>query len=264
LQTRSLKSLKILVAEDDKVNQTLLKAIFKKIGCEYAMVDTGMKILENLQGATYDLILMDIEMPDMDGYEATIKIRKEFSPPISEIPIISTTAHINDAHLRKCLEVGMNDFVFKPIQTEDLVAKIKLVLGNIDDDGQATSSASNTRATEKKGFNFQSLVMACGDNPAVAKNILKLFISQTPENMKQLKDYLSAADWNNFKNICHKVKSSYALLGFEQVKKILEEMENDCAQNNLNVNKFESNLSLIDVINTNIIQTLEETIKNEQ
>jgi CheY-like chemotaxis protein len=264
LQVKSLKSLNILVAEDDKVNQTLIKAIFKKIGCAYVIVDTGMKILESLKTSSYDLILMDIEMPDMDGYEATIKIRQELSAPVSEIPIISTTAHINDSHLKKCMEVGMNDFIFKPIKLEELVSKIKQVLGNIEDDGELDAVALTAQPDQNKAlFNFKSLAVACGDNPTIAKNILRLFISQTPDNMKQLKDFLSTTDWNGFKNLCHKAKSSYALLGFEQVRKLLEEMENDCAQNNFNVTKFETNLSLIDMINTNIIQILEDTLKNE-
>jgi CheY-like chemotaxis protein/HPt (histidine-containing phosphotransfer) domain-containing protein len=261
LQTKKLKSLKVLVAEDDKVNQTLIKAIFKKIGCEYAIVDTGKKVLEKLQQESYDVILMDIEMPDMDGYEATIKIRKELS---SQIPIISTTAHINDSHLKKCFDVGMNGYVLKPVKLKEIVEEIKQVLPEVHDDTVFEDEDVPSGNEGKTLFNFNSLVIACGGSPAIAKNILKLFISQTAGNMKDLKTFLEKQEWESFKNLCHKMKSSYALLGFQQVKKILEEMENDCSQRIFNVAKFESNLSLVEVINSNIVGTLEETLKNEK
>jgi CheY-like chemotaxis protein/HPt (histidine-containing phosphotransfer) domain-containing protein len=260
LQTKKLKSLKILVAEDDRVNQTLIKAIFKKIGCEYVVVDTGKKVLEKLQQASYDVILMDIEMPDMDGYEATVKIRKEL---LSQIPIISTTAHINESHLKKCFDVGMNGYVLKPVKLKELVAEIKEALPDVQDDTVFEEEDVASGSENKTLFNFNSLVIACGGSPSIAKNILKLFISQTPGNMKDLKIFLEKKEWESFKNLCHKMKSSYALLGFQQVKKILEEMENDCSQNVFNVVKFESNLSLIEMINASIVGTLEETLRNE-
>jgi CheY-like chemotaxis protein/HPt (histidine-containing phosphotransfer) domain-containing protein len=264
LQTKKLKSLKILVAEDDRVNQTLIKAIFKKIGCEYIVVDTGKKVLEKLQHDSYDVILMDIEMPDMDGYEATVKIRRELPLPLSQIPIISTTAHINESHLKKCFEVGMNGYVLKPVKLKDLVAEIKDVIPEIHDDTIFEDDEASPGNENKTLFNFNSLVIACGGSASIAKNILKLFISQTSGNMKDLKTFLEKQEWESFKNLCHKMKSSYALLGFQQVKKILEDMENECSQNIFNVTKFESNLSLVEMINSNIVIALEETLKNEK
>jgi CheY-like chemotaxis protein len=261
LQTRSLNSLRILVAEDDKVNQALAKAILKKIGCSYTIVDTGLKILETLKNSSYDLILMDIEMPDMDGYQATAKIRSQDTTTQSAIPIIAITAHVSEKELKKCLEVGMNDYIFKPIKLQELLKKIKTV---IDIDESILEEPADLNQEDTKVFSLENLSAACGNNLVVAKNIVKLFLAQTPANMKQLNDYLHQFDWSAFKNHCHKMKAVYALLGFQDVKKYLEEMENDCAQNNVNIVKFESYLALIQDANTAIIQSLEQALITEK
>jgi CheY-like chemotaxis protein len=263
LQTKSLKSLNVLVAEDDKVNQALVKSLLKKMGCSYTVVDTGVKVLESLKSSSFDLILMDVEMPEMDGYQTTIKIRQDFASPESTIPIITTTAHVNENDIKKCMDVGMNDYVQKPIKLHELLKKIKGLIEDVDiTELQEDEPVGQTPADN--AFKFSNLAAACGNNPAIAKNIIKLFLSQSPENIKQLRVYLDAADWNNYKNLCHKMKAAYALLGFPEIKKLLEEMEHDCAQNNINVVKFESNFKLIQNANITIKQVLEETLEKEK
>jgi CheY-like chemotaxis protein/HPt (histidine-containing phosphotransfer) domain-containing protein len=263
LQTKSLKSLNVLVAEDDKVNQALVKSLLKKMGCSYTIVETGVKALECLKNSSFDLILMDVEMPEMDGYQTTIKIRQDFSPPLSNIPIISTTAHVKENDIKKCMDVGMNDYVVKPIKLPELLKKIKSLIKDIDITEFQLEETPNQTSAENV-FKFSNLSAACGNNPAIAKNIIKLFLSQSPENMRQLGEFLGAADWDNYKNLCHKMKAAYALLGFPDVKKHLEEMEHDCSQNNINVAKFESYVTLIRNTNTTIKQVLEETLEKEK
>jgi CheY-like chemotaxis protein/HPt (histidine-containing phosphotransfer) domain-containing protein len=261
---KSLKSLKVLVAEDDKVNQALVKSLLNKMGCSYTVVDTGIKVLESLKNSSFDLILMDVEMPEMDGYQTTIKIRQDFSSPLSTIPIISTTAHVEENDIKKCMDVGMNDYVIKPIKLPELLKKIKALIKDIDVTEFQLEDAAPSQTNNDNVFKFSNLSAACGNNPAIAKNIIKLFLSQSPENMKQLQAFLDAADWSNYKNLCHKMKAAYALLGFPDVKKHLEEMEHDCAQNNFNVTKFESYVILIQDTNTTIQRVLEQTLQEEK
>ncbi len=122
------KNLQILVVEDNVINQSLfvdlIKEWNKKINVDIA--SNGKISLEMLQNKEYDLILMDIQMPIMDGYEATKIIRHEFQLPKNQIPIIAITAHAMIEEKEKCIKVGMNDYISKPFTPENLFNKIKI------------------------------------------------------------------------------------------------------------------------------------------
>lgn len=122
------KNLKVLMAEDNELNQVLSKSIFQKIGWDLDIADNGRIAWEKLQKNTYDLILMDVQMPEMDGYQTTQKIRNELTPPFSEIPIIAITAHSLQSELKKCMDAGMNDYISKPFKVKDLIEKITALL----------------------------------------------------------------------------------------------------------------------------------------
>ncbi|MEY4521464.1 MAG: hypothetical protein RIT10_649 [Bacteroidota bacterium] len=113
---------KILIAEDNQLNQMLIKAILDKESIQYDLAENGMQVLEKLKSAHFDLILMDIQMPIMDGINATIEIRNQLK---SSIPIIALTANASVTDELKYKEVGMNDHLSKPFKREDLFNKIK-------------------------------------------------------------------------------------------------------------------------------------------
>ncbi len=117
----SCKGLKILVAEDHIPNQTLLKAFFSSLGCEGDFVNNGQKAVEMLKKKSYDLCLMDIQMPVMGGFEATRIIRKEVT---RDMPILAVTANIVAEDREEGLASGINDFIYKPVQIKELRAKI--------------------------------------------------------------------------------------------------------------------------------------------
>jgi signal transduction histidine kinase/CheY-like chemotaxis protein len=120
------KNIRILLAEDHIVNKKVALKILGKFGLAADAVDNGKQVLEIMKKHTYDLILMDVQMPEMDGYEATRKIRASdgdhFNP---NIPIIAMTANAMKGDRRKCLDAGMTDYVPKPINPDDLLGKIE-------------------------------------------------------------------------------------------------------------------------------------------
>lgn len=116
-----IKNLKILVAEDATINQLLIKVILKNFGFTYEIVNNGKAAIEKLKTNTYDIILMDLHMPEMNGLEATAYIRKTIK---STIPIIALTADITAVDFLKCQEYGMNDYITKPIEENLLYLKI--------------------------------------------------------------------------------------------------------------------------------------------
>ena len=258
LPQRDFKSLRILMAEDDKLNQALAKILFKKMDCNYDIVETGIQVLEKIKQDQYDLILMDVEMPEMNGYMTTIKIRSDLKP-LSEIPIIATTAHVNNTELEKCLAVGMNDYLFKPIKLNELITKIKYFVKGFNEN--VTLSESAIQSTENKTeFNLKSLYVACGDNASTVKNIVKIFVAQHAININQLNEFIAAKEWQNLKNLCHKMKAVYSLIGLPKVKTYLEEIEEDCGKKNINSDKFKLHVELIRELNAEILPELEKVL----
>lgn len=120
-QDSEIKNLRILVAEDIALNQLLIKIILSDFGFEYEIVDNGKIAIEKLKTNTYDIILMDLQMPEMNGFEATDYIRKTMK---SQIPIIALTADVTKADVSKCKEFGLDDYIPKPINENLLYSKI--------------------------------------------------------------------------------------------------------------------------------------------
>jgi PAS domain S-box-containing protein len=120
-----IKPKRILVAEDSSVNQLLALAVLRKLGHSPHAVANGREVIEALGTATYDLILMDCQMPEMDGYEATRAIRKAEATSGKHIPIVALTANAMQSDQRTCLDSGMDDYIAKPLKKERLVEAIE-------------------------------------------------------------------------------------------------------------------------------------------
>jgi len=114
---------RVLLVEDNPINQKIALLMLEKIGCNVDVAANGIEALKALQLFSYDLIFMDCQMPEMDGYEATRRIRK-LSKPICDIPIIALTANAFKEDQTKCIEAGMNDFVTKPVESSTLESKL--------------------------------------------------------------------------------------------------------------------------------------------
>ncbi|MBB6111925.1 hypothetical protein HDF23_004698 [Mucilaginibacter lappiensis] len=122
-----IKNTRVLVADDNQLNQLLIIKVLEKRGYCVDAVNNGKQALEKLKLNNYDIILMDLDMPELDGYEATLAIRSEDNAK-NTIPIIAITAHATREVMEKCLDHGMNDFVAKPFDAQDLDQKIKAIL----------------------------------------------------------------------------------------------------------------------------------------
>lgn len=136
---------RVLLAEDNLVNQKLALRLLEKHGYEVTIAGDGQAALQELQKGTFDLVLMDVQMPAMDGFEATAAIRETEKSTGVHIPIIAMTAHSLKGDEERCIAGGMDAYVSKPIRTHDLFATIERVLGKSDNTG-----ARSPVETEKK------------------------------------------------------------------------------------------------------------------
>jgi CheY-like chemotaxis protein len=124
LPKNSAKSLHILVADDNLVNQKVAERMLERLGHTVALANDGKEALSAIKTASFDLIMMDVQMPEMDGLEATRRIR-EWEAGKTRIPIIALTAHAMDSHRQECLAAGMDSFLAKPILLEALKLQIE-------------------------------------------------------------------------------------------------------------------------------------------
>jgi CheY-like chemotaxis protein len=116
---------KILLAEDTVINQRLVVRMLEKRGYSVVVVENGKQVLEAMEREPFDLVLMDVQMPEMDGFEATMAIREKERDAGEHIPIIAMTAHAMKGDRERCLEVGMDDYLSKPIQLDDILLVVE-------------------------------------------------------------------------------------------------------------------------------------------
>jgi len=123
----SMNGARILVAEDNSINQKLILKLLEKAGCVIDVAENGKVAVDKVIANDFDLILMDLHMPEMDGYNATTHIRN-LSAKKRNIPIIAVTAHAIQGEREKCLALGMNEYISKPFYTEELYSKMEQLL----------------------------------------------------------------------------------------------------------------------------------------
>jgi CheY-like chemotaxis protein len=147
-QRRSMQDALVLVAEDNRVNQVVAVRLLEKRGLRTRVANNGREALEMLKGEPVDLVLMDIQMPEMDGYEATRLIREREKTTGAHVPIIALTAHAMQSDREKCLGAGMDGYLSKPIQGDQLYHAIEeLLMNNIPDRSPAMEAASRPGRT---------------------------------------------------------------------------------------------------------------------
>jgi len=235
------RNVRILLAEDNITNQHVARAILRKLGYRVDVVGDGRQVIEALKQSAYDLVLMDCQMPEMDGYEATRKIRKaesEIQRP--NIPIIAMTAHAMKGDREKCLEAGMDDYIAKPVTPGDVAEILERWLGKDGDKGQETGPAEQknrpddvckSQVIERNLQEFQniSLKEALADrlmgDEALAKTIIQGFLEDIPKQMAELNEKLTVGNAEAASAQAHKIKGAAANIGGKAMSAVAFEIE---------------------------------------
>ncbi len=200
----SLNDVKILVAEDNKMNQLLVKSILDKYGVNTVMVENGEEAITEMRSKKFDLILMDVQMPRVDGISATKIYRKEIN---TTTPIIAMTAHVLPGEREKCIDAGMNDYLSKPLDEDEFIIMVKRYFS------LQTIDKSHSPANQKNDWvNLDYLKSICGNNPEKIKLILNELKRQIPQDKEVLKKSISDNDIIGIKRICHHLKSTLSPL----------------------------------------------------
>ena len=218
-------SISVLVVEDIPLNQLLMKTLLDDFGFERDVADNGKIAIEKLKTNTYDVILMDLQMPEMNGFEATDYIRNRMH---SDIPIIALTADVTTVDLAKCRAVGMNDYIAKPVDERILYSKIiGLVKKPIVTLDMKQDSIELKEITKIKCISLEYLKTRTKSNSNLMMEMIKLYLEQTPPLISTMKNGLLNEDWISLKASVHKMIPSFAIMGmsvdYENMAKKVQE-----------------------------------------
>lgn len=202
----------ILLVEDNKLNQKLAIKVLSTKGFSVDLAENGLVALEKLQHKSYDLILMDLQMPEMDGYQTAHTLRNELR---LSTPIMAMTAHSLVGEKEKCLKFGMNDYITKPFDPNVLFRKIKGLT-------EIVLPEKEEEATEALDLSY--LHTLSNNDKEFEKEILETSLITIPEDMNLLQEAIQNFEYNEIKAIAHKLKSSFMTIGMD-AKEELHQLE---------------------------------------
>jgi signal transduction histidine kinase/CheY-like chemotaxis protein len=225
---KEVKSIRVLVAEDIPLNQLLMRTLLDDFGFEFDIAGNGRIAIEKLRTKSYDIILMDLQMPEMNGFEATEYIRNKMN---SRIPIVALTADVTTVDLAKCKSVGMDDYISKPVDERLLYDKI---VGIIRSSLYLKSGDVNEEIAQSgkpKFIDLSYLTQRTKSDPKLMMEMISLYLEQTPPLISIMKQGLHDKDWNSLQGAVHKMIPSFSIMGiskdFEHIAKKVQEYANN-------------------------------------
>ncbi len=237
------RKLHILVAEDNKPNQKLLFMILAKMGYEVDIVNNGREAVESLQHHKYDIVFMDVHMPEMDGFEATRIIREKEKDSHGHIPIIAITADAMSEDKEQCIKAGMDDYISKPVFQEKIIESIKKVVFNKEE------CAAKIYISDKSVFDMDALMKRLDIDEKLVGEIMDVYLNDTPIQLSRLKEFFEKEDILSIQRCAHSIKGASANFCVGTINKTAQDIEVAAKQGNLEIIK-----PLIDVIENQFME----------
>ncbi len=217
---------RILLAEDHLINQLvtteMLKLCWKHV--EVDIVNNGKEAIEKLKEQPYDLVLMDVQMPEMNGHDATRFIREEMNEPVRSIPILAFTAYATTGEAEKCIEAGMDDFISKPVSPDKLCKKIYELLLKSGYFNHPNFTERDTSKYNGALLDLEYFHTITENDTELKVKMMRIMLDETPEEMRQLNRHVTEENWDGVRAVAHKMKSSMQFLGLadllDQVRSI--------------------------------------------
>jgi CheY-like chemotaxis protein len=216
----ALSDLRILVAEDHPVNQKLILRILKKLGYEADLAANGLQVMEAVYEKTYHLIFMDIQMPEMDGIEATVRIRKEL-PAGRQPKIVALTAHASQENRSRCLEAGMTEFLTKPILVDEVRDTIARLFGG------STERSKETQTTPLEDSDLRARLQEFGGatEAVFLRELVQAFLHEVPNQLELIDRALAQVDIKSLREEAHALKGSSINIGASRMANLAKALE---------------------------------------
>jgi CheY-like chemotaxis protein len=213
--------LRVLVAEDNEVNRMVAAGLAERLGCQIDVVQTGREVLEALDYDRHDLILMDVQMPEMDGLTATASIRERERDTGKHIPIIAMTAHAMEGDRERCLSAGMDDYLTKPLLPGPFR---EVLLACVCGKGGSAKKGRTTRQGGGMSFSPDLVEKSCGNNPRRVQEVLELMLKGAAVRLQRLKAALAARDNREVSSEAHGLKGAFLMVGADNLAAACEEL----------------------------------------
>ena len=209
------RRLRVLLAEDNPVNQEVTSTILGKWGHTVVLVETGREALAKLTEEHFDLVLMDVQMPEMSGLEATARIRQHERDTGKHVPIIAMTAHAQKEDRDRCTQAGMDAYVAKPVCPETLLSAVEDILANgphRKGDGEASAGHDDVDRSEGPSYELaEALEYADGDR-GILRNLVRAFLANAPRSMAEMNRAAGEGNAEEVARLAHRIKGSLGLL----------------------------------------------------
>ena len=223
---RSLKNLNVLLVEDNDINRLYANSIMKTWECNIEVAENGYVAVEKVKDRSFDVVLMDIQMPVMDGFEATKAIRLS-DGPWKTVPIIALTANATRKDIEKCLAAGMNDCIPKPFTPEDLFRSLV--------------KHAPTLPLAEKGYesvDLSYLQRVSGSDEKFMSEMVATFLDTMPKSILEIRTQAQNGEWSELSKSVHKIKPSLTLMGLNKARESAMKIEHD-AREQIEVTKLE-------------------------
>lgn len=208
--------LNILVAEDNTVNQKVVQQLLAHLGYRADVVANGIEVLDALERQNYDVVLMDVQMPEMDGLEATRRLRAHFTNGLPRV--IAMTANAMPGDREKCIAAGMDAYVSKPVELDDIRGVLTAVVG------YASETEDEAPIIDRRRID-QLIELQDESNPMLASDIIRLFINDSPKHLQNIELALSSGNAEDLVSASHRFLSSIENLGAQRMRKHCMELE---------------------------------------
>ncbi|MGQ9732778.1 MAG: response regulator [Candidatus Zipacnadales bacterium] len=221
--------LRILLAEDNNVNQVLACKLLEKAGHSVTVANNGREALEELQRTPFDLVLMDVQMPEVDGLTATSIIREREVSLGGHLPIIAMTAHAMKGDRERCLAAGMDDYVSKPLKAAELYTAIRRAL-NIQ---EASSNPTDIRQPSPPVFDCKGLAERVGEDTELMREIVQIYLEDAPQEISKMREAAEAGDTERLARQAHSLKGASANVGAIGLREAAQSIEMAASQGDL-------------------------------
>ena len=254
------KESNILLVEDNLTNQAVVKGLLENLGLQCDIAKHGIEALKilNMKNKQYDLILMDCQMPQMDGYETTQNIREAKAGNNNiKIPILAMTANVMQGDREKCFSFGMDDYLAKPINALKFEEKLRKWLL-----GQASEKVHKEEEITLEIWNKEDALARCANSPSILYKITRVFLEDTPKQFKKLQKAVEEEIFDDIQLFSHSIKGSAGNLGATKLQELSRVIEIDAKEKKLP--SQDKMLKLSQCINLSLQTMKDGTIENNE
>jgi CheY-like chemotaxis protein/HPt (histidine-containing phosphotransfer) domain-containing protein len=251
---KALAGAKILLVDDDAINQAIVTLFLEELNVHVSVADNGQEAIEKTNAERFDLVFMDVQMPVLDGLEATAKLRE--NPLWQNLPIIAMTAYSRHEDYEKILAAGMNDYLNKPIEEteiQQILLQWLLKKNTASNKSQVSVDDNSVKSvlSNLSSIDVDKALIYLGNKPDFLLSILLQFKKDSPQTITQLKQWFADKNWTEIQFKAHALKSVCACFCADQLHKMASELEQSL---------ITSNIAIAEKLTISVILKLEQML----